>query len=144
MNDLELFVKKFTNEKINYVKKGKKYFLINDEVLIVDKLFSEAISSGVILGESKDNFKPSIYLLELLSRTSRNKVFVNEKSEWLFLCGRDVLPEGILKDNSSDVIFLVQNEKDENLGFGKKVDHGKNRFIKNILDRGNFLRRERR
>jgi ribosome biogenesis protein Nip4 len=33
---------------------------------------------------------------------------------------------------------------DENLGFGKKINQGKKMFVKPILDRGNFLRRERK
>lgn len=146
MSDLDSFVKKFTDEKISYVKRGKKYFLVNEEILEIEKSLPETISSGIILGESaeKDKFKPSVYLLEWISARSKNKVFVNDKAEWLFLCGRDVLPESITKDNSSGDIFLVQNMRDENLGFGKKVKQGKTHFIKPILDRGNFLRRERR
>ncbi len=146
MSDLDSFVRKFTDEKIDYIKKGNKYFLTNPELEKIEKKIPDIISSGIILGESrnKENFRPSIYLLELLSSKSNNKIFVNEKAEWLFLCGRDVLPESITTDNSSREIFLVQNKLDENLGFGKKVKNKKSYFIKNILDRGDFLRRERR
>ncbi|MBW2987614.1 hypothetical protein KY336_03620, partial [Candidatus Woesearchaeota archaeon] len=38
---------------------------------------------------------------------------------------------------------LVQNKKDENLGYGKIVRKGKV-FVLNLMDRGDFLRRERR
>lgn len=146
MNDIDIFVKKFTEEIPEYEKKGKKYFLINSELREIEKKLPETISSGIILGESGDKglFKPSIYLLELLSKKTKNKLFVNDKAEWLFLCGRDVLPESITKDQSDKDIFLVQNKLDENLGFGKKVKQGKTYFVKPILDRGNFLRRERR
>jgi ribosome biogenesis protein Nip4 len=145
MNDIDNFVRKFTDDKITYVKRGKKYFLVNDELLEIEKKLPETISSGIILGESVDkgNFRPSVYLLELLSKNSKNKIFVNDKAEWLFLCGRDVLPESITIDHSAADIFLVQNQKDENLGFGKKIRNGKKMFVKDILDRGNFLRRER-
>lgn len=146
MNDLEIFVRRFTDEKINYAKKGKNYFLVNPELAEKEKNIPDKVSSGIILGtsEEREGFKPSIYLLEWLSPKTRNKVFVNDKAEWLFLCGRDVLPESIAKDISSKDIFLVQNSRDENLGLGKKVRKGKSYFIKNILDRGDFLRRERR
>ena len=146
MNDLELFVSKFTDEKINYAKKGKKYFLVSPELEEMEKRIPDRVSSGIILGASEENkgFKPGIYLLEWLSPRTRNKVFVNDKAEWLFLCGRDVLPETIARDSSSRDIFLVQNLIDENLGLGKKVRKGKSYFIKNVLDRGDFLRRERR
>ncbi|MGV8169629.1 MAG: hypothetical protein ACP5N3_06260 [Candidatus Nanoarchaeia archaeon] len=143
MKDLNSFVKNFTDEKIKYVKKGKKYFLMNDEIEKLDASLGNSISSGIILGEDKESFKPSIYLLELLSSKSKNKVFVNEKAEWLFLCRRDVLPEGILRDESTEEVFLVQNSRDENLGLGKKMKRNNQSFIKNILDRGDFLRRER-
>jgi len=146
MNDLDIFVKKFTEEIPEYEKKGKKYFLVGNELKDVEKKLNETISSGIILGESVDKgfFRPSIYLLEWISSKTKNKMFVNDKAEWLFLCGRDVLPESITKDNSDKDIFLVQNKLDENLGFGKKVKQGKTYFVKPILDRGNFLRRERK
>lgn len=146
MNDFELFVRKFTDEKINYDKKGKNYTLINPELVEIEKNLANTIFSGTILGSSdeKKEFKPSIYLLEWLSPRTKNKIFVNDKAEWLFLCGRDVLPESIAKDISSKDIFLVQNSRDENLGLGKKIRKGKSYFIKNILDRGDFLRRERK
>jgi ribosome biogenesis protein Nip4 len=146
MNDIDIFVKKFTDEKINYTKKGKKYFLINPELLEMEKSLPETVSSGIILGESveKGNFRPSIYLLEWLSPRTKNKMFVNDKAEWLFLCQRDVLPESITRDESTKDIFLVQNMADENLGLGKKIHQGKKMFVKPILDRGNFLRRERK
>jgi ribosome biogenesis protein Nip4 len=144
MSELDSFVKKFTTEKINYVQRGKKFYLVIDEVLEVEKSISGVSSLGIILGEIGDhNFKPSLYLLEILSKTSTNKIFVNDKAEWLFLCGRDVLPEGIVKDDSTNELFLIQNSKDENLGFAKRVKDKKKFFLKNILDRGNFLRRER-
>ena len=50
---------------------------------------------------------------------------------------------GITQDNSTQDVFLVQNSKDENLGLGKKVKQKKQFFVKNIIDKGNFLRRER-
>jgi ribosome biogenesis protein Nip4 len=145
MNDIDNFMKKFTDEKINYTKKGKKYFLISPELQEIEKKLPETISSGIILGESVDkgNFRPSIYLLEWLTPRTKNKLFVNDKAEWLFLCERDALPESITKDNSTNDIFLVQNMIDENLGLGKKIRKGKTMFVKNIFDRGNFLRRER-
>jgi ribosome biogenesis protein Nip4 len=145
MNEFEIFTKKFTEEKIDYAKEGSKYYFAGDEAAVLSSKIKGTLSAGLPLGETKNGvFKPSVYLLEILSKKTENKVFVNDKAEWLFLCGRDVLPEGVKKNNSTADVFLIQNEKDENLGLGRNMSHSGKKFIKNVLDRGDFLRRERR
>jgi ribosome biogenesis protein Nip4 len=146
MNDIDSFTKKFTSEKCNYIKLGKKYYFASEETKNIAKTISSPMAIGVLLGEAdeKKDFRASIYLLEWLSSRTKNKLFVNDKAEWLFLCGRDVLPESITKDESTEDIFLVQNKLDINLGLAKKFRKGKTYFIKNIIDRGDFLRRERK
>jgi len=57
----------------------------------------------------------------------------------MFLCGRDAFADNIVKANVNSGLVLVQNEKDENLGLGILNEKG----IRNILDRGDFLRREK-
>jgi ribosome biogenesis protein Nip4 len=146
MNDLDAFTKKFTAEKCKHIQLGKRYYFASEETTNIAKTIANPMSIGVLLGEAdeKNDFRASIYLLEWLSSRTKNKLFVNEKAEWLFLCDRDVLPESITKDESTQDIFLVQNKLDENLGLGKKFRKGKTYFIKNIIDRGDFLRRERK
>ena len=39
--------------------------------------------------------------------------------------------------------LLVQNQDDENLGYGELLKKGRHLLVKNLLDRGDFLRRER-
>lgn len=136
---IESFVKKFTDEGIGEVVLLKnKYYFKNKQM---NNISREPFAIGIPLGDTKKDFKPSVYLLEILSKKTKNKVFINEKAEWLFLCGRDVFTKSVVKDESTEDVFLVQNEKDENLGLGKKTRTG---MIKNIIDRGDFLRRERR
>ena len=66
----------------------------------------------------------------------------------MFLCGRNVLPSSIAKNPNglTEGLVLVQNERDENLGYGKIIDDINNSpmriVVKNFLDKGDFLRRE--
>ena len=135
---LSLFVKKVDFE---FEKKGRFYFLKNSSTNSVNNS-SNAFSSSLPLGQEKNFFEPSLFLLELLSKQSKNKVFINSEAEWFFLCGRNVFPENIVKNASKEKIFLVQSERDENLGLGMLTKDKGRRVIKNLKDRGDFLRRE--
>ena len=144
------FVSKFTKTEINHIKLNKKYYQLSEELhSFINEVPRETFHVGVYLGEEKSKqFYPSLALLEILAQLSTKKVYVNSKSEWMFLCKRDIFGEGITKSEFSrkGKLVLVQNEKDENLGYGKIVENldKKNKVvIKNLLDRGNFLRREK-
>ncbi|MFT4260964.1 MAG: hypothetical protein ACMXX9_00855 [Candidatus Woesearchaeota archaeon] len=128
------FLKHF-NVEIEYEKLRNEYYEIIPEMKNVE---GRIVSMGLVLGVKKKNFVPSLYLLEKIAKETDNKIFVNDKAEWLFLCGRDVFLNNVIEDNSSSELFLVQNARDENLGLAKK----KGNLIKNIVDRGDFLRRE--
>ncbi|MFW6282608.1 MAG: hypothetical protein ACOC1P_00950 [Minisyncoccales bacterium] len=140
--NIDEFINSFVkNPSFSYIKKGKSYFLKVDELNdFVDLKFS---CFSLPLGEDGKFFKPSLFLLELLSRESSNKIFLNDTAEWLFLCGRDAFLSNISKNNSKCDVFLVQNSRDENLGLGTKTKHKGKVIIKNIVDRGDFLRREK-
>lgn len=135
------FIACFTHEKLAWRQRGRKYFIIPSEMLRHEKTIFPALSTiGLFLGETKNNaFFPSLALLTILAKQSQKKAFVTDKAAWLFLCGKDIQNESIIKKNSKEGIILVQNKNDENLGYGKITKTG----IKNILDRGDYLRRER-
>ena len=81
----------------------------------------------------------------MLSKDSKKKLYVNKKAEWLFLCGRDLFGSSIKRSDVKKGLVLVQNEKDENLGYGKITLPLSNKdriVVKNILDRGYYLRKE--
>ncbi len=140
---IEDFIKKFTDKKVGEITEIRSRFFLADRELIElkNRIRDEPFAFGTFLGEINENkFKPSIALLDNISMLSDKKVFVNAKAEWLFLCGRDVFRQGIVKNNVNEGLVLVQNEKDENLGYGE-FSVGKV-AIKNLLDRGDFLRRE--
>jgi len=150
MKQIEEFIKNFAESKINGIAKIKSsYFLADKELLeIKEKIKDEPFSAGLFLGESKNGkFAPSANILDMLSKISDRKIFVNKKTEWLFLCKRDIFGKGIVKSNAEKGLVLVQNERDENLGYGEIVDDFSKKdrvVVKNLLDRGNFLRRERK
>ncbi len=104
---------------------------------------------GAIKGAS---FFPSFLLLAMLAERKANKLVIDKKTAWLFICGRDIFQQGILKENNlkKGDYTLIMNEHNECLGFGKimhnlrGVPDAKKVAVKNILDIGDFLRREKR
>jgi ribosome biogenesis protein Nip4 len=148
MKELKDFISKFTKEKFDIIEIKKRFFIASKEQIeMMEKIKEkEGIvpeSMGVFLGEiTKKKFKPSLALLDLLAKHSDRKIFVDDKAEWLFLCKKDVFNESVTKCDVKTGLVLVQNKNDENLGYGKIVRKGKV-FVQNLMDRGDFLRRER-
>ena len=131
------------------VEKGGRYFLLSKNLkAIASRNFFYA---GRYLGKVKDGkFFPSFNLLAILAEAEASKVVVNEKAAWLFICGRDIFGGGIVSVQGSrreGDFALVLNEFEECLGFGRIVrDLGAKDakvVVQNILDVGDFLRRER-
>jgi len=131
---------------------GRRCFLtLEDQEPLIVKLKKDLFGAGVYLGEEKQRFEPSAALLEIIAgKTSEHKTVVDERAAWLFLCGRDILDKGLITaaEPTRNGYLLVQNEHDENLGYGRKPTpkdrkRGHDMAVKNLLDRGNFLRRER-
>jgi len=131
------------------VKQQGRYFLLDENVKrLTSKDFYYA---GAYLGEAKDgDFFPSFNLLNIITQKKANKINIERKAEWLFICGRDVFGQGIAKVTGSKKkgdYVLVLNSHDECLGFGKillNLDRkGRGPMVENILDIGDFLRRER-
>jgi ribosome biogenesis protein Nip4 len=143
------FVSKFTKQELKYYKLNNKYFLANSE-LEKNKLDQKEQFFGLFLGEDIDGeFKPAFGLLDWLSKHSNEKVFVKDIGEMDFLYGKPLRSRHILKvEGETKVGFLklIQNEHDENLGYGKIVgDFTKTeQVIKPKLDRGVFLKREKK
>ena len=136
------FIKQFTDKELgDVVQIANRYYLSKGLE------YSETPRHiGIFLGENIENeFHPSIELIEILSKMSNKKVFINDKSEWIFLNGKDILGKAITKANVSNGLVFVQNKNDENLGYGKFILDIKRKdeiVVKNILDRGHYLRCE--
>ncbi|MEA3429763.1 MAG: hypothetical protein U9R08_00670 [Nanoarchaeota archaeon] len=145
------FIKQFTEHRFEgIVKKGKEFFLINKGLQEFEsKIDLDPFASGLFLGKQRGKiFRPTPALLDLIAKQSTKKVFINDKAEWLFICENDVFGKSIIKANKRRGLCLVQNRIDENLGYGKFVAPLDKRnldkmVIKNILDKGEYLRMER-
>ena len=133
------------------VEKNGRYFLVNTTLKpFIRKDFYYA---GAFLGKVKGGkFFPSFNLLGMLAKNEANRVVVDEKAAWLFICSRDVLGKSILRVYGPGKRYsnsLVLNEFGECLGFGRIIgklsgEAGNNEVvIKNVSDIGDFLRRER-
>ncbi len=132
------------------VKKKDRYFLLNNR--LKGLLSGDFFHAGTYLGKTKGGaFFPSFSLLALIAEGKANKVTVGDRTEWLFICGRDVFAKGITKVVGSrrrGECTLVLNRHGECLGFGRMLGDlqakSKEVAVKNISDVGDFLRRERR
>jgi ribosome biogenesis protein Nip4 len=131
------------------IKKESRYFLLNETLKGLIK--RDFFYAGIYLGKVKNGrFFPSFNLLAMIAEEKANKIIVNSKAEWLFICGRDILKEGIIEASGSKKkgdYALVLNRHGECLGFGqivKNLDEIKEGVaLRNILDVGDFLRKEK-
>jgi ribosome biogenesis protein Nip4 len=130
------------------VKKSERYFLLNENLKRL--LRKDFYYAGAYLGKVKnEKFFPSFNLLALLAKGEANKIVVDGKAAWLFICGRDLFRMGIVAVHGSrrkGAHTLVLNEYGECLGFGKitrNLDAEEAHVVvKNISDVGDLLRRE--
>lgn len=132
------------------VREQNRYFLLTDSL---KRLASRSFFYvGTYLGKTVEGkFLPSLELLRMIAEKKANRVVVDKRTEWLFICGRDVFRRGIVEvvgSSEKGNYVLVVNHRDECLGYGRAMHdllQGKERVvIKNLLDVGDFLRRERR
>lgn len=107
--------------------------------------------AGIYLGKTVGGrLFPSFELLRLLAEKKANSTIVDKKTEWLFICGRDIFKQGIINTVGSGrkgEHVLVLNYHAECLGYGiivtdlDKIERGL--AVENVLDIGDFLRREK-
>ena len=134
------------------VKNGNRYFLLNQKLKNLTKKHGGWLYAGTYLGKVERGgvFHPSFPLLFMIAEKAKNRIVVDDKAAWLFVCGRDIFKEGILKIEGSrrkGDYTLVFNRHGECLGYGviaKNLDKLEGGLaVKNLLDIGDFLRRER-
>ena len=155
MRHYEVFASRF-GAKIAFnsqfiLEKNQRFYLLNPRLNKVGQ--EDFFYAGLYLGKvgKTGAFFPSFDLLNLLVDVAANKIVVDSKAAWLFICGRDIFRSGIVKVMGSKHkgdAALVLNEFGECLGFGTVTanlnEPEGNVAIKNVLDLGDFLRRESR
>lgn len=144
MEHIQEFIQEFTDREIKGIKQiGRRYFLVSKlQEVLAGKINNDVFSMGLYLGEFKGRFYPSPALVDMLAKMTDKKVYIQKKAEWLFLCGRDVFDSSITVKRVDQGLVMVQNERDENLGYGRIVVRKENLLIKNLLDKGHYLRKE--
>lgn len=136
------------NEELT-VRKQNQVFLINE--VLKKTAPKDFLYAGTYLGRIvKGKLFPGFELLTMIARKKANQIIVDKKTEWLFICGRDVFKQGIMKTIGSGrkgEHVLVLNDHGECLGYGRILcDLEKTKSglaVKNMLDIGDFLRREK-
>ncbi|MGB9713760.1 MAG: hypothetical protein ACPLZC_02130 [Candidatus Bathyarchaeales archaeon] len=131
------------------IKKESRYFLLDSK--LKNFVGTGFFYAGIYLGKIKNRkFFPSVNLLKMIVEKAENKVTVDRKTEWLFICGRDIFKQGIIKVSGSKRkgdCTLVLNVYGECLGFGEITrnldEEGVGVYVKNFFDIGDFLRREK-
>jgi ribosome biogenesis protein Nip4 len=154
MNPYEVFASRFgckvAFNKELITQRGQRYYLLRPH--LKGLLRNDFYYAGLYLGKVKNGvFFPSFNLLNMIVNVAENKVVVDRKTAWLFICGRDVFRTGIVKmmgSKRNGDVTLVLNEYDECLGFGRIINqldsNGATEIVvKNVSDVGDFLRRER-
>ncbi|MEM4239644.1 MAG: hypothetical protein QXM31_01055 [Candidatus Woesearchaeota archaeon] len=144
---MKAFIEQFTKQQLfddsDVKSMGNDFFLVKPEIAsIMKKIRLPPLSAGLYLGRFQEKTaKPSLDLLQMLSKTSAKKVWLNEKGVWMFVCRRPALAQSVVKTNANQGdLVLVLTERDECIGYG--IFDGKG--VKNYYDIGDFLRRERR
>ena len=133
------------------IEKNGRYYLINPSLKPIIR--EDFFYAGIFLGKAKEGkFFPSFNLLAMLAKNDVNRVIVDGKAAWLFICGKDILRKSIKRvygPGKKNTNTLVLNEFSECLGFGRIVEklsdsiENNNLVVRNISDIGDFLRRER-
>ena len=97
----------------------------------------------------KNKLLPYLGLLSFLKvnniEIKKSYVVVSEEGEKLFLYGRDIFPQSVLKIENPPYncpkIVVVMNTQDDLLGWGYLIKRRSNQFlIKNLIDAGWYLR----
>jgi ribosome biogenesis protein Nip4 len=133
-------------------KKQSRIFLVRNK--LKDLALRDFYYVGLYIGKVKRGvFFPSFTLLAMIGEQGANKVVVDDRTEWLFVCGRDIFRQGIIAVSGSGkkgTHTLVLNKHGECLGFGRILcnldaeEKRRNVVVKNVSDIGDFLRRERK
>ncbi|ADB57627.1 PUA domain-containing protein [Archaeoglobus profundus] len=145
------------NELLIKDSEGAKelYALSKDLANFINRVKLNYVCVGIKVGEVgsrrlRFTLEGSFYLI----RREKKKVYVDEKGEMLFLYGRDIFARSVVKVTDdveeNDVVFVC-NSKGDILGLGKsRFDASRYKdveedrvVVENLVDRGEYLRKEK-
>lgn len=105
------------------------------------------VYAGKLLGKDRRLFHPSPALLQEVAseKGDLNRIHVDRETGWLFVCGRDIFEESILRKEGEfeEGSFSLVMLDGDCLGYGRVEMFQGRRILKNVFDIGDFLRRER-
>ncbi|MDD5054342.1 MAG: hypothetical protein PHG04_03110 [Candidatus Nanoarchaeia archaeon] len=115
--------------------------IFNDSIALMSRELKEMdfkispFSKGAVL------FKKHAFssLLEINKKRVKNFLVLNEKSSFLFTCGRTIFEKGVLKKKGKGPNYLVLNEKNEVLGVAFHEKSG----LKNKVNIGYYLNQDK-
>jgi len=123
---------------------GRSYFKVYDESWL--KHHPHYIGE-CIAHERGNTCIPSIDFLQVMGKNAKKRVVVDDKGEWLFICGRDLFTATITQRKGVELgdIVVVLNKHGECIGYGEVIApfELKNVVIKRRFDIGDLLRREK-
>src|SRR5450759_759248 len=77
-------------------EKYGRYYLINPALKPLVK--QDFFYAGIYLGKAKEGkFFPSFNLLAMFAKKEANRIILDRKASWLFICGRDILGKSIMR-----------------------------------------------
>ncbi len=137
------FCSQFSAEVKHVVRISRRYF---HDPRGLEALGYDAFSLGLFLGEDRNGFRPTSALINLLAPGTQS-VTVTDEAAWMFICGKDVLMEGVV-EACQPGLAIVKDRDGNVLGYGTASRFDGKRphkvFLKNSLDIGEYLRRETR
>lgn len=113
---------------------------------IPEDIEASSIGEAFFAGESyaiyDKKITPTLKFLELIKKSGAESMRLNDKASWLFICGRDILPQGIVGDSEKDSKktrkILICNLRGEIIGVAQRS--GKE--LNNYWHIGDYLKRE--
>ncbi len=154
---LSNFLSPEETEEIKAALIKNNLYLFNKELFELEKQIEKNSSLvprylSLKLGSFKNyKFHPSLPLLKMLSEKTGQKIKIDKKSAYLFTCGRDIFEKSVLDPQpkaKKRSLLIITDENETFLGMGKAIENfplkeRKSRTaVKNILDIGDYLRRE--
>ena len=146
------FIEKFTKEEVikddDIYQLGTEWYRVPDALIGFKNLPRTPVWVGQFLGRERNKYLvPGKALLDAIAPVATKRVMVSDKAAWLFVCGKDVLQQSIIRvdgnPKSGEWVLVMQGMACIGFGEVQGALADKTSIVKNLFDLGDFLRRER-